>query len=465
MPHPSDPLLQAYVDGVCNDARGREIDTHLQDCAACRDRMEQARSAAARASELLAVLDPGPVHAPSFAELQARAAARGAGAVGTAAGRADASGAGRGAATPGVGAAGPAAAIDLSAFATPRKPRLPLWRHPALAWAATVVIAFLLGWLSRPELGVPIDRVTPGGATSEAPAAGADRASPAPAELDSQRGSAVGSELEAAAKTTSADDVVAPPPAAPASAGEPVGQVAGEAGARQPVPEAMARQEGQEARRAAAAAAERAAAPAVTAPPPVVLAEEIAPAGAPSPAERNEAFADAAPLARSSVPPGFVTVDQDAATAFLGAPPRTLPDMPLVGVTVGPGALLDNGIAERFAVRMTYRAPTGQEVVLQQQYTGVLGGALLLTADSRDAGAAGVANAPAPAGRFRAADERADRAVGDLDAALDALDLPATTRDPDGRVTYQWVDAGGYLLSISALLDADVVRGLADRVR
>jgi hypothetical protein len=54
--------------------------------------------------------------------------------------------------------------------------------------------------------------------------------------------------------------------------------------------------------------------------------------------------------------------------------------------------------------------------------------------------------------------------AADLDAAADALDLPATRRDPDGRVTHRWRD-GDFVLAISARLDADVVRGLADQVR
>jgi len=32
-------------------------------------------------------------------------------------------------------------------------------------------------------------------------------------------------------------------------------------------------------------------------------------------------------------------------------------------------------------------------------------------------------------------------------------------------VTYRWRDADGYLLALSGLVDADVLRALADRVR
>jgi hypothetical protein len=83
-------------------------------------------------------------------------------------------------------------------------------------------------------------------------------------------------------------------------------------------------------------------------------------------------------------------------------------------------------------------------------------------------GRAAVADAPSRAERARETEEfRADRKAGaDRDAVADALvDLPAYVREPDGRVTYRWRDADGYVLSISADLDPDVLRGLADRIR
>ena len=58
MPHISDALLQTYIDGCCNDARIAEIEAHVEACAECRDRLEDARNAAQRASQLLGVLDP-----------------------------------------------------------------------------------------------------------------------------------------------------------------------------------------------------------------------------------------------------------------------------------------------------------------------------------------------------------------------------------------------------------------------
>jgi hypothetical protein len=140
-----------------------------------------------------------------------------------------------------------------------------------------------------------------------------------------------------------------------------------------------------------------------------------------------------------------------------------LPGLALLRVEVGPGTGLEPGIAGRVAVRSIYRAAGGQEITLMQQYVGAV------DASRRAAvGAAVDRGGGERAERAAGGDAAADYAITFADrdrAVLDGLDLPATTRDPDGRVTFSWRDADGYLLSISAPLDADVVRGLADTVR
>ena len=138
MPHLEGPLLQAYLDGYCNDARIAEVESHIESCDECHQRLEDARRAATRASQLLGALEPGPVHAPPFEELQARAAARAAGGETTAAG-------------------GDEVDWDSMLGAANTERVVPFWRRPALAWAATVVMAFGLGWLSRTEFGLPAD--------------------------------------------------------------------------------------------------------------------------------------------------------------------------------------------------------------------------------------------------------------------------------------------------------------------
>ena len=75
MPHLDEALLQAYIDGFCGEARATEVEVHLEACEACRDRLQEARRVAEQASQLLGALEPGPIHAPSFEELQRRAEA------------------------------------------------------------------------------------------------------------------------------------------------------------------------------------------------------------------------------------------------------------------------------------------------------------------------------------------------------------------------------------------------------
>ena len=453
MPHIDDPLLHAYLDGVCNDARVREIEDHLQGCASCRERLEQARGAAARAHELLATLDAGPVHAPSFEELQARAAAGAA------------------------GAPSPAAEIDLSVFATPKRQRqrAPLWRNPALAWAATVMIAFLLGWLSRPGVVVlgpasGADGIERFARAPSGPGAGE------PAAPSAEVGAAAQERDDAAAKTVTSADAAGPP--APGIGTEVAGRgaVAADQPSQQESQEALRRAGQQEEMRqreteptVGGAAGQRAATAGEPAgPPPAAPIGEAAASAAPLAVESNEAFVDTAMPVAPSVAPGFVTIDRDAVAAFLGTEPRTLPGMAMLRAEVAPGGLVEAGIGQRFALRMIYLAPSGQEIALVQQYLGPLEGQeSIAPAEPETADAVG--NAAARAERSR--DALAFRAVtaapmtaADLDAAADALDLPATRRDPDGRVTHRWRD-GDFVLAISARLDADVVRGLADQVR
>ena len=158
MPHLDDPLLQAYIDGYCNDNRIAEVESHIESCEECHQRLEDARRAATRASQLLGTLEPGEVHAPPFEELQARAAARADG------GEAESVGGERRRGRSSLHV-GPRDEVDWASVVAAAKTErfVPFWRRPALAWAATVVMAFGLGWLSRNELGLPADLKAPAG--------------------------------------------------------------------------------------------------------------------------------------------------------------------------------------------------------------------------------------------------------------------------------------------------------------
>ena len=440
MPHLEDSLLQAYLDGYCNDARIAEVESHIESCKECHQRLEEARRAATRASQLLGALEPGPVHAPPFEELQARAAARAGG-----------------------GEAGSVAGdeVDGASVGTAAKTErfVPFWRRPALAWAATVVMAFGLGWLSRNELGLPADLQPPAepsferfAAGTEVPTAVPADADPAavraqvPAEPEPQSKIAVTDELDdlRAAKRSVSSAAAATPPPAPTAVLEAPG--ARQAAANRLDPGVASQLRVAEERPGADMPARENA--------PTVTRESLL-------LQLNEQGAVAATFADAGIADGFVVVDRSAAELWLGVAVRELPDLALLRVEVGPGVLVDNGIPGRPAVRLVYLAGSGQEITLLQQYTGPLARRQLAQVGElqagRDAGAA----------RARADEEfRAElRFAADRDAVVGGvLDLPATVREPDGRATYAWLE-DGYLLSISGAVDPDLLRGLADLIR
>lgn len=436
MQHISEPLLQAYIDEFCGDARRAEIEAHIASCERCRVRIADARAAAQKASRLLGTLEPGPVHAPSFEELKERAIAQ---------------------------PAGPdkvAAALEAAraATATPEKDKKrSSWHRSGLAWAATIVIAFGLGWLTRSGVDRPADLRArqesvagvrdegSGRAASDIAAGEAAQSAPAPREAaelqESVEDVGAGDDRVGNLRTLSAE------PAAPAP---------------DPAQQEVARRQAEEV--ATPASAEERVAELPQAAPlerPFINAQVESEAQG---LERNEAAAGRAGFADAAAD-GFLVVDRDDAELWLGAPLRELSELALLRAEVGPGALVEGGIAGRPAVRSVYRARTGQEIVLLQQYIGPVDQSRLAQVDANFTLKATPAEATERAKRFRSADaltnERADRDR----AAAAGLDLPATVREPDGRVTYTWLQPEGYLLSVSAELDADVVRGLADIVR
>jgi hypothetical protein len=426
-------LLQAYIDGFCSDARITQVEAHLDACDECRDRLEEARQAAMRASQLLGTLDPGPVHAPSFEELQARAAARAAGGEATSAARDE---------------------VDRAGVVTPSTSRVPFWRRPALAWAATVVIAFGFGWMSRTELGLLVEPSPPTGPAFEDFRAELPSADEADEAAVRRQEVVVGDEIDdvqAAQKSSASSEIV--PQAAP------------------PAPTVRQAEVQQEARAQisgdpATAGERRVADEEVAATPP---ARENAPAeGEVLSMELNEQLGRTDTFADVGLASGFMVVDRDSAELWLGVAPRELPDLALIRVEVGPGVLFDNGLPGRPAVRLVYLARSGQEISLLQQYAGSLEGAeqarLGALAEARPDAAA----APARAERSRSSGSGVDRKlVADRDAPVvgGTLDLPVTERLPNGTNVYRWMDPAGYLLSISGAIDPELLRGLADVIR
>ena len=126
MPHVDDGTLHAYLDGELPAAERDRCTAHLAECAACRDHLEEERALRIRARDLLALAVP-PV--------RERAAA---------------------------------------APLAHRRPQR--WQFP-LAWAATVMVAFAVGWYAQ---GERLARELAGRAAEPAASAPKAKSEPAP---------------------------------------------------------------------------------------------------------------------------------------------------------------------------------------------------------------------------------------------------------------------------------------------
>ncbi len=348
MSHVDEGTLHAYADGELASRQHAEVEEHLSLCAECRARLEEARAATGRAAELLAELEPGPVHAPAWREIEERASAR--------------------------------------ARAAPRRS----WIKPSLAAAAVIVVAFGLGWFSRASWapiaersGAMMDRPT-----AETPAPGRDEAfavtePSAPEALNrsigegdpsqavvTERGELretgrgqTGAEAEeerakdpdraAAAKSVAAagaereaDRVERPAERQQVPAAEPEEPPA-DVRLREPLEAARARRDQPQ---PSAALAERVQA----------QLEDSRPALTGLRAQTTDELKQ-----QLAVP-----VQLEEAALWLGAGVRTLPDLELVGAEVAPGSVIEGAVPGRPAVRLSYRDATGQSIVLDQQWLG-----------------------------------------------------------------------------------------------
>ena len=446
MPHIEDAVLHAYLDGAAAPGDAARIDAHVKDCERCRARVEDVREVRERASGLLASLEPGPIHAPAFAELEARAARRGAGPVGGADDRRHGS----------AGAGDHSDHHDQVVGGSATVVGSPWWRRPSLGWAASLALAFGLGWLLRAELGAP-SGLFPG------PAASFDRrAATAPDAREQDRDEPQGVERKALAGAPSevgATSQQAPPDAASAATGAAV-NAAEEAAAPESVTVTGLTPLVDVVQPPGAPPAGGAAAEPVAGPPPATATPQSLVAGAAAEEVRAgrlelEAAVGAMSLAKAEGAGGYLLVSGGDIESWLGAPPRGLPELTLLRAEVGPPSASPDGPVGSPVVRLVYRSENGPEITLTQQLAA--------------AGETGGGRAPVDAdARLRTEAARRQASAGRelfLRADLAADDLPATVVEPDGMVTYRWRDADGYLLALSGSVDADVLRALADRVR
>jgi hypothetical protein len=345
MSHLDEGTLHAYADGELASRRHAEVEEHLSLCAECRARLEAARSATGRATELLAELEPEPVHAPAWREIEDRASAR--------------------------------------ARVTPRRS----WLKPSLAAAAMIVVAFGLGWFSRASWA-------PVGAL---PLATTDRPAEATPMADRDEGLVPTEQAapEAASRLAGERDPNRSVVTEPREVGEAGrGQAAAEAEeVRAKEPEAAAAKsvagaEG-EADRVEPLAEEQQVRAAEPAAPPADLrlrgqlraARERRDQPQPSAAEAERVQAqleDSQPTLsefRTQTTDELkrqlaVPVQLAQAAVWLGAPVRTLPELELVAAEVAPGSVIEGAVPGRPAVRLSYRDATGQSIVLDQQWLG-----------------------------------------------------------------------------------------------
>ncbi|MGD2217840.1 MAG: zf-HC2 domain-containing protein [Gemmatimonadales bacterium] len=395
MSHIDEGTLHAYLDGEVSERQRTEIEGHLADCEECRARLEAAAALSGRAAKLLAELEPGAVQAPSWREIEERAAAR--------------------------------------RRAAPRRVR---WR-PGLAWAASIALAFAVGWASRGLwLTMPAfdaaPRETVVGAIeadrSETPElrqrsnAEAGEARPqggkpeefrpsAPDVAPAQPRAKTAPEEEAASPSAGRGQEEAPDqtrrdqPLAETTDQNRAAELADEGVTVQTVPPAAGIEVRERVEGEAAAAA------------PL---ERVQPEPAAYAVEAQRALADRMdPEGKST---GFVELPAGDAALWLGTRLRTLPELTLERMEVGPGALVEGAQPGLPTIRLVYEDAAGSEIVLIQQW------------------------------------------VGSLDAAVSEIE-PAMTVEPSGHRAYRWLDGQGYLLILEGDVSGDSLRALAERIR
>jgi hypothetical protein len=411
MSHIDEGVLEAYLDGEIDEEERREVEHHLETCIECRERLVEVTTLSRSVSALLAELEPDPVQPPTWRELEERAAER------------------------------------LSEPA-PRS-----WLRPNLAWAASLFLAFSIGWWS----GNVWKSASPGLSREIADAGAPVAASSDRVEKKEDRGSFAATPADGRLKSLARDEPLAVEEQlgkageeealqiAAQTKPEPAGISAGEGFADKAAEselddldesrvdtESMTRESAagavpeEEENRQLAAPAEGA----EVAELPSQLEEVRPESGAPERAKmqrvQSRAASEPAPApAPTSAPTDFIismATDPEDAASRLGGELRTLPDLDLQRVEVMPGSGVEGGLDHLPAVRMIYLDAAGHEIVLLQQ---------LLSPGDR-------ATVPAE---------------------------PTMVVEPSGLKSYRWRDSEGYLLILQGEVGSDSLRALADLVQ
>jgi anti-sigma factor RsiW len=405
MSHIEEAKLHAYLDGACAERELERIEAHLASCGECQARLAAAIADSRLTSDLLAEIEPQPVHAPPWREIEERAA-------------------------------------DRTRSAPSRS-----WVRPSLAWAAMIAIAFGVGWLSNTYYSRAPERLFTGSRQAQAPVAAADaleeeRFDQAPVEELAEAGAGERSgkiktpetkveeqDLDQLRRKSADERLAAEPQPGRTELTEGVAREADREGVLGPVERKRVQE--------AEPIAEKAAEDVVAATPPGVAGVQANRVDPESRARRDapadQARPETEPLAdfaaqRTVLPSDtgetavFFSVQPEDAALWLDAELRRLPDLQLRRVQVGPGSAVQGGLPGLPAVKLFYEDAAGHELILIQQR------------------------------------------VADVTLEFEEA-APVLTVDPDGQQAYRWLDGRGYRLILIAEVSSDSLRALAERVR
>ncbi|HJO02524.1 MAG TPA: zf-HC2 domain-containing protein [Acidobacteriota bacterium] len=430
MPHVEDSQVHAYLDGECSAAERDAIERHSGRCEPCRSLMEEAAVARSLASQLVGELPPD-MEAPAWEEMLHRAGTN-ASSVSRSQGR---------------------------------------WRRD-LAWAATLVLAFGLGWQANRGFAPEVTSLS-GDEGSAAPSQEgiadladsgvAPPASPlAPAADDrlerSLQAIAPASPLPAVTADEVPEESAAGPATRrldPAAAPEPLSMVA---------PSARV---AADRRRQPSRAPEEIVSEVISGGAVAELEEQQGAAGDPEEdrlvagrlqvSSQARALSSRYPSETGSaaaiddlrISDELVVIDAAAAADWLGAPPLQLVGVGAVDVSVGPGTGLPDAARGRLMLQYRYVLESGIQVKLAQQFIG-----------STD-------EAPVGAGTSDAAVERREvvvppRREGNVRSTVEGVVFSV---HPNGERMLRWRDRRGYLVWMHGAADEATLRRLAAALR
>ncbi len=452
MPHVDEGQVHAYLDGECTAAERLALELHIRDCDPCTAILEEGATTKSLAAQLIGELAPD-VEAPAWQALLGRADEDLD--EGREEGREESPEEGR-------------------ADGTVPLPRPQGTRRRQLAWAATLVLAFTLGWQASRGFGPDTSGFTgelrpgepvggqAGDQRDDEPVASSSPAAPAgarpapPTSLAPKADTAPASEAEAvrvleakAAPGPATDELVGDERAARVATAPPSRSVVA------PLAAQTANGLRRPARAEEAATREALVAAAVTDVEEDRLELSVRPeapqgvAAAASNVRTPTEIDTAASFREFRVTGEMAAVDALAAADWLGAAPLRLEDATEMEVSVGPGGGLPDATRGRPLLRYLYVLADGAEVTLLQQRV-----------EAADAELADL-DAEQPAAQRRqlaAAPRQAGRAGSRLETAVFSV-------HPNGERMLRWRDPRGYLVWLRGLVDEADLRRLAGELR